>query len=126
MARVLTVNLGFYRPMVTLTFSADFALFDLHAFGYALTNFLILASCVWAVRRFNQAIGLDWVTATVACALWALNFHGIGGALLWISGRTSLLVTLFALVCMTSWVHRQYLATAGWPCPKRTRLRYRC
>jgi hypothetical protein len=112
--RIVTGNLGFYRPVVTLTFGFDYALYGLHAYGYALTNFGLLVACVWCVRRFALSAGADEGAAAAAAALWALNFHGIGGALLWISGRTSLLVTLFALLCMTAWRRGQLLRAAAW------------
>ena len=44
--RIVTGNLGFYRPVVTLTFGFDYALYGLHAYGYALTNFGLLVACV--------------------------------------------------------------------------------
>jgi hypothetical protein len=112
--RILTGNLGFYRPLVTLTFALDHALYGLHAYGYAVTNFVVLIACVWSVRRFALALGTDAVTATAAAALWALNFHGIGGSLLWISGRTSLLATLFGVLCMTAWVRQRDRSCVVW------------
>ena len=114
LSRIVSGNLGFYRPLVTLTFSANHALFGLHSYPYALTNLAGLVLCVWAIRRLALALGLAGTAATVACALWALNFHGIGGSLLWISGRTSLLLTLFSVLAVTSWVRGQPLSAAAW------------
>jgi hypothetical protein len=44
-----------------------------------------------------QRLGLSAVPSALAAALWAFNFHGINMALLWVSGRTALLLTCAAL-----------------------------
>jgi hypothetical protein len=87
---------GFYRPLVSLTFSVDFALFGMHSLGYGLTNLALALACALLIVLLARRIGLGPVSWLPA-AIWLLNFHGINMALLWISGRTSLLVTLFAL-----------------------------
>jgi hypothetical protein len=45
-------------------------------------------------RRFS----LSPPAALLTVAVWAFNFHGVNMALLWLSGRTSLLVTFFSLL----------------------------
>jgi hypothetical protein len=41
-----------------------------------------------------RQLGVAWLAAGVGAFVWAINPHGIGMAVLWISGRTSLLLTL--------------------------------
>jgi hypothetical protein len=51
--------------------------------------------------------------ALLAVALWALNPHGIAALVMWISGRTSGLVTLFSLLAAIAVMRRhRYLAAA--------------
>ena len=48
----------------------------------------------WAAR----GVGLSAIAAVVAAAIWALNFHGIHMAVLWLSGRTELWLVLGAFL----------------------------
>ena len=83
---------GFFRPLVALSFGIDDRLFGLHALGYGLTNLALVGLCAAGVWRLAVAFGLHRVTGLIAAALWSLNFHGINMAVLWISGRTALLL----------------------------------
>jgi hypothetical protein len=47
-----------------------------------------------------------------AVAAWVFNFHGINMALLWISGRTALLLSLFSLAAVLVWLRGRRLAAA--------------
>ena len=87
---------GFYRPLVQLTFSATEASFGTNPVPYALTNLLLGLGCAASVFALGRALGLAAWAALAATAVWAFNFHGINMALLWFSGRTSLLGTLFS------------------------------
>src|SRR4029453_7598627 len=51
--------------------------------------------------------------ALFCAALWAFNFHGINAAVLWISGRTALLVTLFAVLGAAHFVRGRYGLASG-------------
>ena len=83
---------GFFRPVVALSFGLNTQVFGLHAFGYGLTNLALLALCAAGVWRLAAALGLPVPARLAAAAIFALNFHGINLALLWISGRTALLL----------------------------------
>jgi hypothetical protein len=103
---------GFYRPLVSLSFWADERLFGLEPLGYGLTNlgfFLAdLALVALLARALGSAPGLAWLAGLV----WAFNPHGINMALLWTSGRTSLLLVLFSLLCAIAFTRgRHALAT---------------
>ena len=89
---------GFYRPLVSLTFALNTATFGLAPRAFGLTNLamaLANAALVWLLAR---KLGLAPGPALVAAGTWAFNFHGINMAILWISGRTALMVTLCALL----------------------------
>jgi hypothetical protein len=97
---IFTGNVGFYRPAVTVSFAIERAAFGLRPFPYALTNFALLIACGWLIGRLGFMVGLDAPLALTAAAVWALNFHGVNMALLWISGRTALLLCVFSLAAV--------------------------
>jgi hypothetical protein len=113
---------GFYRPVVGLTFGINEALFGLEPRGYGATNFLLLLVCVSLLAALVTALGFERQYGVLASALWALNFHGINMAVLWVSGRTGLLLCAFALGATLAWVRgRTWLAgllTLGALCSK--------
>jgi hypothetical protein len=88
---------GFYRPMVGLTFAADYAVFGTHPLGYGLTNVFFAGVCAILLYYVARELSLPSGAALLAVALWLLNPHGINTAVLWMSGRTSLLLTLGSL-----------------------------
>jgi hypothetical protein len=104
---------GFYRPIVALSFGIDELLYGLSPAGYAITNlamaFAIVAGIIW----LGVSLRLPPVAAVFGAGLWILNFHGISTALLWISGRTSLLTTMFAVFAAVALV-RGRSVWAGW------------
>jgi hypothetical protein len=104
---------GFYRPIVALSFGLNETLFGMSPAGYAWTNlamaFGIMAGIVWLGTSF----GLPPAAGVFGAGLWILNFHGISSALIWISGRTSLLTTLFAVFAAVALIRgRSFLS--GW------------
>ena len=96
-ARIFSSHTGFYRPLVTLTFSADYALWGLQPLGYGITNLILAAACALLLYRLVRQLDLPPLAGLAAAGVWLFNFHAVNMALLWLSGRTSLLVTLFAL-----------------------------
>ena len=114
LAGLFTGAADFYRPVVRLSFAADWWLFGIEPLGYGLTNLAILAAGAVALRAVALALGMPRGAALLAAGLWAFNFHGIDMSLLWISGRTSLLATLFGLLAARSLVIGRPRAAAGW------------
>ena len=106
LAQVLFDQVGFYRPVVTLSFGVNHAMFATWSQGYGLTNFLLALGCAAAVWALARAAALPPAPAVIAAALWAFNFHGINMAVLWLSGRTSLLLTMFAVGAVIATVKR--------------------
>lgn len=94
--RMFSTNVGFYRPLVTSSFAIDRAVWGLNAFGYALTNAILLLVNAGLLFLLVRRLSLPSEAALVAAAVWAFNFHGVNMALLWTSGRTALLLCLFA------------------------------
>jgi len=95
---LFTSNVGFYRPLVALTFAADYGVWGIQPFGYGLTNLALFGGCAVFLYALARRLTLPPAAALLATAVWAFNFHGVNMALLWLSGRTSLLVTFFSLL----------------------------
>lgn len=105
---------GFYRPAVTLTFAADYLLHDGRPRGYGFTNLALYLLCIGAIVALGRALRLTAAAAALAAFVWSVNPHGINMALVWISGRTSLCLTLFSVLAATSFVRQRYGWTAVW------------
>ncbi|MBI2835442.1 MAG: hypothetical protein HYX76_13545 [Acidobacteria bacterium] len=110
--RLFGRNNGFYRPVVGLTFGLNRLLFETAPMAYGLTNLLLLFACAWGLTLMARSFGLSIGAAFCAAGLWLLNPHGINMALLWISGRTALLVTLFSLAAVVAVRRDRQLAAA--------------
>lgn len=95
--RIVGSNVGFYRPLVTLTFSLDHALWGLNPYGYGLTNLALCVANAALIYALACRFQIPRAAALAGAAVWVFNFHAVNMALLWLSGRTALLVTLFAL-----------------------------
>jgi len=105
---------GFYRPAVAFTFAADYLLHDGTPRGYGFTNLALFLLCVVAIAGLARAMGLSASAAALAAFIWSVNPHGINMALVWISGRTSLCLTLFATLAAAAFVRQRYAWTAIW------------
>jgi hypothetical protein len=101
--RQLGAGSGFFRPMVSLSFIVDHAIFGLAPLGYGLTNLALLLACVGMLYLFFRAVGLRAGVAAGAAFVWALNHQGINMAVLWISGRTALMLTFWAVAAAYAW-----------------------
>ena len=93
----LAYTTGFFRPVVTLSFVLNVWLFGHAAYLFALTNIALTLTCALLLYVLCRSLVLSPFAALVASGAWLFNFHGINMAIMWISGRTSLLLTLFAL-----------------------------
>ena len=56
--RLLGAATGFFRPLVSLSFAIDHALFDLRPLGYGLTNLGLLLACVGVLFLLLRASGV--------------------------------------------------------------------
>jgi hypothetical protein len=104
--RQLGAGTGFFRPIVSLSFVIDQAIFDRAPLGYGLTNLVLLFACVGMLCLLFRALGLRAGVAVGAALVWALNYQGINMAVLWISGRTALMVTFWAVAAAYAWARR--------------------
>ena len=91
---LFTQDNGFYRPIVALTFAMNEAMFGAWPLGYGLTNVLLALGCAASIAALGRSLGLTRGGSAMMAALWLLNFHGMRTAVLWVSGRTALVVIL--------------------------------
>jgi hypothetical protein len=94
---LFTKNHGFYRPLVATSFALDHAIFGSHPYGYGLTNLLLALTCAALIALMARALDFSLGAAAFAAAVWLFNFHGMNMALLWLSGRTALLLIVGAV-----------------------------
>jgi hypothetical protein len=105
---------NFYRPVVTASFAADYALFGLNARAYGLTNLTLYLGCAAAIFSLLREVGIGRAPAAAGAFAWALNPHGINMAVVWLSGRTSLLLTLFAVLSMLAFLRGRRWIGSAW------------
>lgn len=105
-------NNGFYRPVVAVTFAINHLLGDLEPFWYGVTNVALALTAAASIYALARAVRLHRGAAILAASIWLLNFHGINMAVLWISGRTALLLTVAAVAAAWALV-RRHLAVAA-------------
>jgi hypothetical protein len=95
---------GFYRPLVSLSFGMNRWVCGLQPRCYGLTNVALAIGCAWAIFLLAKSLSLPAEAALFASALWMFNWHGINMSVLWISGRTALMVVLLASLAATAFV----------------------
>ena len=98
----------FFRPVVTASFAVNYAICGAAPWCYGWTNLalaIVAAALLWAVA---MALGLRPGVGLAAAALWMFNWHGINMAVLWVSGRTSLLLIIFSLAALLSLVRGRW------------------
>ena len=113
-AAVLTGNNGFFRPVVGLTFAANEFLSGTDPRPYGMTNVALAALCALSIFWLGRALRLPLHACAFAAAVWLLNFRGIDMAVLWLSGRTALLLTLAAAATLASLLQGRTVPACLW------------
>jgi hypothetical protein len=94
---LLDRHTGFYRPVVALSFAANYAAVGLDPRWYGWANLGLALLAAGLIAAWARTLGLQRGAALLAAGLWLLNVHGIDMAILWGSGRTALLLTCFGV-----------------------------
>jgi hypothetical protein len=111
---IFSRNIGFYRPLVALTFAADSFLFGDHPMGFGWTNLLLAVACGVLALGLIRALGLPTPAAALGSSLWLLDYHGTHTAILWTSGRTALVLVAASLATAIALLRgRALLALVG-------------
>jgi hypothetical protein len=111
LARLFIRDNGFYRPIVSMSFAVNEWLFGASPLGYGLTNVGLALGCAVAILSLARAFELPRGAAWLAGVLWLMNLYFTKTAILWISGRTALIVTLLGVLAGAALV-RHRLKTA--------------
>lgn len=96
----------FYRPVSTLLFELDAALYKGQAWGFGLTNALLAAGCVaslfWFVKEWTE---LPWAAglSAILFGLWHLVPPG-----LWWVGALAAVITVLPLLGLLRWKKRPW------------------
>ncbi|HHS50356.1 MAG TPA: tetratricopeptide repeat protein [candidate division Zixibacteria bacterium] len=96
---------GYYRPMVIFSYWADYQLFGMNPFAFHVTNLVLHILCV--LLFFDVLVGhfkvFSFGAAWLASAIFALHpYHT--ESVMFISGRTDLLGTLFFLLALIHYI----------------------
>ena len=110
---LLGSNTGFYRPVVSWSFAADHALWGTNAFGYGVTNLILCLATAAALFALARQLALPSAAALAAAGVWLFNFHAVNMALLWLSGRTALLVSLLAVGTALAMMRGRFIAAGA-------------
>lgn len=112
--RVVQVALGYYRPIITLLYRADRALWGLNPSGYHLTNLLWHLLATFLVYRVALRT-TGWIVAAWAAALLFAVLPVHAEAIGWIQGRVDLVSTAFSLLALLALLRaRDAAGRASW------------
>ena len=113
-AHLFVSDNGFYRPLVAVSFAVNEWMFGAAPLGYGLTNVALALGCAAAVAWLIRGVGLPRGAATFGALVWLMNFYFTKTAILWISGRTALLVTLAGVLAASALVRRRTGLALAW------------
>ena len=108
--RVAAVTLFYYRPLITILYRFDWALWGLNPAGYHLTNLLWHLSAVllvYLVGRRTIGMAAAWLGA-LCFALLPAHVEAIA----WVQGRVDLVSTTLALLALLALLRSR--EEAGW------------
>ena len=98
-------SLTFYRPLVVLSYRADWLLHHGNSAGFHLTNVCAFAACTLLAHAWLLRLKLPPLAAALTVAAWGASprlVESVG----WISGRTDLFAAMFALAALVAWPAR--------------------
>ncbi|HET6332263.1 MAG TPA: hypothetical protein VFG30_03585 [Polyangiales bacterium] len=107
------LSVKFLRPLAAVTHFAEFQLWPNAAWAMHLTSNLLYAALVWvAWLLYRELLPLRPRWAALAALMFAID-DGHAPTIGWISGRNTLLASLFALTALLLHVHSRKYATSA-------------
>jgi hypothetical protein len=100
----LDVGVGFYRPLVQLSFLLDYSFWLSEPFGYHATNLLLHLINISFVCLIARKVLGDAVLGWVVCGFYFGITPTHATSVLWICGRTDLLCAMFYLLAVWSFL----------------------
>ena len=94
----------YYRPVITVSYTADHWLYGLDPRGYHLTNVLIHVSVTVLLFVLLTQLGLSVTAALAGAALFSCH-PVLAESVAWISGRTDSTAALLVLLCLVADPH---------------------
>lgn len=88
---------NYYRPLVTLSYVIDYAIFGASASGYHITNVVLHTVNVALVFLLLSELTIPLALCAAASALFAVH-PALAESVAWVSGRTDLLATTWILL----------------------------
>ena len=96
----------FYRPLVLLSYAADWTLHAGNPSGFHLTNVLLHLGCAGLLFRTARELGASALASASVTGCWALQPR-LTECVAWIGGRTDVLASLFVLAALVTWRPRR-------------------
>ena len=93
----------FFRPLLVASFKLDLELWGTAAFGFHLTNLALHLICIVLVTGLVMRLTDDRRLARLGAILWVVNPQTTV-AVIWTSGRTELVVTIWILAALWSYI----------------------
>jgi len=90
-------NSDYYRPLLLMTFAADYAIWKLNPIGFRLTNILLHAINSTLVFILTALLAQNFLLGLAAASLFCIHPIHLS-AVTFIAGRADLLVTFFILL----------------------------
>ena len=118
---VWTIGSAYFRPLISLSLFADYSVWGLNPIGYKLTNFsihvlnsILVMLSVWLLphrltsgRRVTPAAG---IVAGLVFALMPAHAEAVS----WVSGRTDVICTMFALCSWSAFLSYSQRSRTGY------------
>ncbi len=99
-----TMQYGYYRPIITVSYALDFWIWRDWPGGYHLTNIILHFLCTLGLLLLGRHMKLGvWVSTGIALLFVAHPLHA--ESVTWISGRTDVIATLFAIGYLLGFDH---------------------
>jgi hypothetical protein len=111
-AALVRHQVGFYRPVVAATFAVNYAFSGIEPLAYGLTNLVLLLMGAGVLYAVARRVDLPPASALMAAGLWCFNPYAVNMAVLWVSGRTELLLCVFAFAAAYATVRGQRFRAA--------------
>jgi protein O-mannosyl-transferase len=92
----------YYRPLTVLSLRADYGVAGAEAASFHVSNVLLHLAAIVAFILTARRLGASMWASMLAASTWALHPRNTE-AVAWISGRTDVLATLFALTAVALW-----------------------
>ncbi|MDY6855613.1 MAG: tetratricopeptide repeat protein [Thermodesulfobacteriota bacterium] len=103
---------SFYRPIISLSYAAEYMLWGLNPRGYHLVNIIAHCICAWIVYALGITLFNDRAKALLAAGVFAILPIHVENVT-WISGRTDVFCALFYLLAFTSYIRCSSKQSSG-------------